>query len=620
MATQATWQTGSANKAGDRDAPLSEAPLEQRSIEGLLRGLVERVEEEERRYSEALDELHAWLGQLSHTTGTASTDGSPEEAETLARLHSEVSQLAKRLEQGEPSDPECDDFAEIGKALSDTRPLALSVPEGSDAAKAPEAAWAKPEDASADASSPKAHDHGAAAPSFSLPPFESEDADLDKRLIATAHRLEQSIDAVMPAAVIDGLNAKMDEMAARFESALSGTPKIDHLNRLERQISDMGQQLSRAEQDLARIGGIEDHLLRLIRRVEETPPEIEQMASKAANEAARLVSDTAKAGAAQRLDAIHRDLVAMNERGAATDNRLVDTLGAVHESLKQLVVQVERGPQIPAPAPLPSFAERIAASEPPASRVGVAPRADRPTTDEAEGETRPDAQERERSVGGEQGSQPNQRLLRARLGAAVPDSEDRASPASLERYWRSRLKEGPMEIDEAGSSSPSPAPAGGADEQASLATDDETATATSLAKRFAPEAPAAPDERSGRSWSHKAHAATRVKPDFSSDPQARHTRPALIIVAAVLLVISAALLYGRLHLKSNIDSAPQATEQNTGSQEAPVAESTQEYKAPADTEPETATPAPTQSHGTQPPARSGWETILPSMRFGQSRY
>jgi hypothetical protein len=340
-------------------------------------------------------------------------------------------------------------------------------------------------------------------------------------------------------------------------------------------------------------------LLRLIRRVEETPPEIEQMASKAANEAARLVSDTAKAGAAERLDAIHRDLVAMNERGAATDDRLADTLGAVHESLKQLVAQVERGPQIPAPAPRPSLSERVAASEPPANRVGVAPRSDRPATEEAEAEKRPDRLERGRSVGNEQAPQPNQRFLRGRLGAAIPDSEDRASPASPEHSWRSRLKEEPIDVDQAGPE-----------------TGDEEATATSLAERFAPEVRAAAYERGGHSWSGKARAVTQLKPESSGDPQGRRKRPVLIIVAAVLLVISAALLYTRLHLKFEPDSAPQAAEQSTGSQEAPAAESTREYEAPADTSPETATPAASQSHGTQPPARSGWETIPPPMRVG----
>jgi hypothetical protein len=320
----------------------------------------------------------------------------------------------------------------------------------------------------------------------------------------------------------------------------------------------------------------------------------------------------------------------MNERGAATGDRLADTLGAVHESLKQLVAQVERGPQIPAPAPRPSLSERVAASEPPASRVGVAPRSDRPATEEAEAEKRPDRLERERSVGNEQAPQPNQRFLRGRLGAAIPDSEDRASPASPEHSWRSRLKEEPMDVDQAGSSRPPPAPAKGADDQAAPATDDKEATATSLAERFAPEVRAAPDERSGRSWSRKARAVTRLKPESFGDPQGRRKRPVLIIVAAVLLVISAALLYSRLPLKSDPDSAPQATEQSTGRQEgpaaessrqeAPAAESTQEYKAPADTEPETARPAATDSHGTQPPARSGGETIPPPVRVGQNPY
>ena len=43
--------------------------MDQQSVESLLRRLVERVEESERRYSEALDDLHARLDQLSQTTG-----------------------------------------------------------------------------------------------------------------------------------------------------------------------------------------------------------------------------------------------------------------------------------------------------------------------------------------------------------------------------------------------------------------------------------------------------------------------------------------------------------------------------------------------------------------------
>ena len=84
-----------------------------------------------------------------------------------------------------------------------------------------------------------------------MPMLEQDEAELDKRLIAMAHRLEHSIETAMPATALEALNAKMDEIASRFEAALNETVKRDNLETLERQISDMGQQLNRAEQDLA---------------------------------------------------------------------------------------------------------------------------------------------------------------------------------------------------------------------------------------------------------------------------------------------------------------------------------------------------------------------------------
>ena len=82
--------------------------MDQRSVENLLRRLVERVEDSERRYGEALDELHARLDQLSQTTDAARVTGSPEEAETLDRLHDQVSSLARRLEHD--AETSLDDF------------------------------------------------------------------------------------------------------------------------------------------------------------------------------------------------------------------------------------------------------------------------------------------------------------------------------------------------------------------------------------------------------------------------------------------------------------------------------------------------------------------------------
>jgi hypothetical protein len=106
----------------------------------------------------------------------------------------------------------------------------------------------------------------------------------------------------------------------------------------------MGQQLGRVEQHIAHVGAVEQKLQQLIERFDETPAQLERAASIAAQETARLVGETGlgKPSARERLDALHRDIVAMNERNNATDDRLVDTLVAMHESLKGLVQQGER--------------------------------------------------------------------------------------------------------------------------------------------------------------------------------------------------------------------------------------------------------------------------------------
>jgi chromosome segregation ATPase len=65
--------------------------MDQRTVESLLRRLVDRVEESERRYGEELDELHARLDQLSQTTEAARDTGAPGDDTTFDRLQTEVS-------------------------------------------------------------------------------------------------------------------------------------------------------------------------------------------------------------------------------------------------------------------------------------------------------------------------------------------------------------------------------------------------------------------------------------------------------------------------------------------------------------------------------------------------
>jgi localization factor PodJL len=365
MAPEVRWQASSA--AGSSGSE-TRAP-DRESVESLLRKLIKRIEESERRYEEALDELHARLGQVSYSASVNEALGTPEETETLERLRRQLSDLARRLEQPQPK-KEAERLPRLDKALDEVRAvssgLALAEPDWFASLSASLAAAegrAEPEPAPAPlpASEPRY-----TSPSFAPLPSIDEDADFDRRLIEMAQRLERSIGEALPSSAIEKLNARMEEISARFETALAQEPKLETLHHIERQVADMGFQLGRVEQQAARIGAVEGQLQRLVERIEATPAQIERTATKAAQETARLVSETGlgKPSAAERLDSLHRDIVAMNERNLATDDRLVDTLTAMHESLKGLM-QRERDKAA-------ATAAREAPPQPAASEAGAA--------------------------------------------------------------------------------------------------------------------------------------------------------------------------------------------------------------------------------------------------------
>jgi localization factor PodJL len=489
MASEASWQTGSAEHAGQGDTSFAGTPGDQQTVEVLLRRLLTRVEESERRYGEALEELHVRLDQLSQTTDAVHAEDSPAEAATLGRLRSQVSGLARRLEQTQEIEPALDEFLELGKALA-----------GKDFSSAPKANWpAAPEPLPSQDRTPqsgasfpqfeiRARDH---VPAVAQPWLQPDEVDLDQQLVEIAHRLEHSIGAAMPSVELATLNARLDDIAAKFDAALSQSPKLEHLNDIERQLSEMGQQLGRAEVQITRIAGIEGQLTRLIERFDEAPAQLQQVVSHAANEAARLVygDEKGKASAAERLDAIHRDLVAMNDRSRATDDRLADTLAAVHQSLKQLVQQVERGkePQavIPPRAPLP---ERLQSG---IERLSVPQPRPTPTTALAEASIGK-APAREESGG--QGLS-TRRSLRSRVGAAIPDFQEGEAPPSFGRAKRGQPGDEAVDLDLA------EPPAKIRDAEFELDTKDDFAAA---ARRAAQAASAQAEETSG-SRSRRAH-------------------------------------------------------------------------------------------------------------------
>jgi localization factor PodJL len=593
MASEASWQTS--NAGGGSDAFSADQPMDQRTVESLLRRLVDRVEESERRYGEALDELHARLDQLSQTTEAARDTGAPEDADTFDRLHSQVSRLARRLEQ-DPSNP-LEDFERLGKALSGglrdevetttAEPFGYA-PEPSPFAQAAMAAKTEPTPASG------YPDFGYTAPEpgyapgeaepFEAEPFEAEPlgaetfqskpseaktaeadfADLDKRLVDMAQRLEQSIGDAMPTSAIEALNRRLEEVGGQLAQALERAPTREALEHVERQISDMGQQLGRAEEQLGKVNGVEAHLLSLIERLDEKTPaaiepaQLEEIANKAANEAARLVAGETKQNA-ERLDAMHRDLKTMSDKSRESGDRLVSTLEAVHESLKQLVQQVERGATFQA-RPRAPFMERArqAQAKPAAPQAPQfkMPMPQQPAAEPSMAQPAPAAKP------GEASQAAAKERLRDRLGAAIPDFQEGEAPPPFGRAKRPAPGEMAVDLDTA--------PRGS--EGLDAAPDDLVAAA----RRAAQAAAARAEERGGRRSSvHLPGSAP------SAEQPGRRKRSLLIISAAVLLALSAILLYGRLSSKP--DATPASTQQTTPAPAGNAARPQSNETAPANT-------------------------------------
>jgi localization factor PodJL len=586
MASEASWQTSSAG--GGSNALPTDQPMDQRTVESLLRRLVERVEDSERRYGKALDELHVRLDQISQTTEAARDTGAPEDTDTFDRLHTQVSKLARRLEQDTTP---LDDFERLGKALSDQ--LGQGTPDPSPFAQA--AMAANPGQASG------------ASPGYGFPDFgyapeimEATDApkafddhgDLDKRLVEMAQRLEESIGTAMPTGAIEALNTRLDEIGGQLSQAFDKAPTREALEHVERQITEIGQQLGRAEEQLGKVSGVEAQLLKLIERLDEKaaapaqiePAQLEAIASKAAAEAARLVAGDAK----------------------QNGDRLVSTLEAVHASLRQLVQQVEKGAPPKPRAPFRQAEAKPSAPMAPTPQT-MAKAAKVPSEPKAKTAPRIPEMLPEKPVAAAATNEKS--TLRDRLGATIPDFKETEPQPPFGRAKRLVPEEEAIDLDAA--APPRRSRSGmrlGAGAAATAQGDADPGTTedapddlVAAARRAAQAAAARAEERSGR-----RPASALPGSAATTDQPGRRKRSMLIIAAAILLALSAALLYGRLSSKPETDVTPAATEES----------------APADATEGAATPGGAETAPTVDPDQSGWvpldDGVSPTGNVGQA--
>jgi localization factor PodJL len=420
----------------------------------------------------------------------------------------------------------------------------------------------------------------------------------------------------MPPQALEALSARLDEIGGQIAAALAEAPRGQSFEPLEQKISDMAQQLSRAEAQLAKIGEIESALHKLIERVDASPSP-EEVASKAAQEAARLVADEAKlsAGATERLDAMHSDLVAMNDRARASDDKFIVTIEAVHESLKQLVQQIENNaPPPPAPtrrvpfaermrdlAPLPNKSAMQPAPEMPGEKADT-PKADTPKT-AATGHAAPIAQDPPAQDAlpkhaPPKDASPKDAPPKNRLAAAIADLEDTEAAPHFGRARRSQDEEKAFDLD-------APASRRGIAKKLADAEYEAPDDLVAAARRAAQAASLKAEERSGGSRVRRL--AGDAQSAIGAEVPARRKRSFLIICAAILLIISALLLYGRLRSKPEPEAMPPAAEQSAPAPSAPSenAAPVPEDNAPAAGEPEVETPPAPNSSELQPEREVG---------------
>src|SRR5262245_21748745 len=564
MSSQASWQTGASGQGG---ADWGEEFPDQQSVEGLLRRLVQQVEETERRYREALNDLQGRLDQLALTTGAARVSAASDDSATLNRLHDQVSGLARRFEREAATS--LDDFERLGRAVlggldRGARDLAFE----SSAAPFPSPFTAEP---LALPSSPFPFANSDFPP---FPPLPDADHDLSKRLVEMAERLEHSVDSAMASKTLDGLTARIEAMGRQIAEALAALPGPVSLAPMEREIAAIGRKLDHAESELARIGAIETALYRLIERVDGQAGQLGDIAAKAATEAARLVSDEAKldAATAERLDAMHRDLKAMNERSSAAGDRLAGIVEAVHDSLKQLGHPAERSVARETQLRPPARGAQDTPAQSPEQNVGEPARSAESRPVEATmpfgratrtGSDKPADVGEERPAG--RGSPRSVRILAKRPSRTESEMEEDLVAAARRAAQAAARRAAERSDGSRGKWTPSVTQASSRTETRRVETQDAAVRGAVLSR---------------------------------TEGSLRRGRSLLVISAAVLLVLSAILLYSRLQSKPWPELLVPAAEESTPQPSAPTGSSPlpgESEQAPAAAEPEHEAPAPSPS-------------------------
>ncbi|MFZ5672026.1 MAG: peptidoglycan-binding protein [Pseudomonadota bacterium] len=191
-------------------------------------------------------------------------------------------------------------------------------------------------------------------------------ADLDRRLTDITKWLEQGRGDQVGNQIAD-LEQRVFDLDNRIAQAMQQDQSAQAWANVEREFAGISDRLAHTEQQLQHIQTLEQSINQLYQSMEQSQSWARDMAEDAANRmASRLMQEwPARAAAAEpspELQALESALVTVRNNYEAADQRNQETLGALHETLEQIVNKLSELEQLrvePAPAaaePVPAFA------------------------------------------------------------------------------------------------------------------------------------------------------------------------------------------------------------------------------------------------------------------------
>ena len=167
-------------------------------------------------------------------------------------------------------------------------------------------------------------------------PADLGDAGLQARFEQLTENLESTLNACSPAVLAETM-AGETAASEGFDRGQDPAPDLQVLQALADRLEGMEGSLRRAEAYAARVEAIESQLTELIDMIGSPGSQIEQAAQRAAAETAERLKDERQAsGAAERLDAIQKELRELNQRANRMDERTSGALDAIGDRLQSL--------------------------------------------------------------------------------------------------------------------------------------------------------------------------------------------------------------------------------------------------------------------------------------------